>query len=50
MSKPRIKMIRCQGQIWWKCEDHGGAIILRQGFGLTPTEAYDDWFEDQIPF
>lgn len=47
MTKPHIKIFRYEGEIWYRCDTENG---VRVGVGKTPIEAYDAWFEDEIPF
>lgn len=37
--KPRIKIFRYEGKIFWQCK--GGDKL--DGFGMTPAEAYQEW-------
>ena len=47
MTKPRITMFRYEGEIWYRCGTELGEPL---GVGRTPTQAYEAWFEDEIPF
>lgn len=49
MTKPRIKIFRRDGHIWYRCETWHGAKI-QIGVGITPLDAYNNWFDDDIPF
>jgi hypothetical protein len=48
LIKPKIVLIRCDGEIFWLCD----SILYngQRGYGKTPTEAYEAWFNDTIPF
>lgn len=48
--KPRLKLIRYDGEPIWMATDHDVACVMKQGYGKTPAEAYWDWFADEIPF
>lgn len=43
--KPRIKIYRYEGKIYWHCK--GGDQM--DGVGMTPEEAYEDWLAE-CPF
>ncbi len=47
-AKPRIIMLRYEGERYFRCETH--LHDGRRGFGRTPAEAYESWFNDTIPF